>query len=562
VVAGPLEPQVDWLAQARSWLADDPDATTAAQLSDAIDAALSGDASAQRELRTQFSGRLEFGTAGLRGPMGWGPRRMNRVSVGRAAAGFGAWLRANGGGPVVIGFDARHNSATFAQDTAQILAGLDITVLLLPGPLPTPVLAFAIADLGARAGVMVTASHNPAPDNGYKVYVGRSQISPPVDAQIATAIDAVGSLRDVSRSDRWTLADGGVVARYAERAAGLVAPTSARDVHVVYTAVHGVAGELVRSVLVAAGFPAPQVVAQQFDPDPDFPSVSSPNPEDPQTLRLALAVARGEGADLVVATDPDGDRCAVAVPDPQMVGGWRVLSGNEVGDLLGAFLVDDPRPGAFATTVVSGHRLGAIARAHGRPFAQTLTGFKWLSTVPTLRYAFEEAIGYCVDPDAVLDKDGITAALRVVELAATVKAQGRSLLDALLDLDLRYGIDLTERVVVDVAADQIEVTQRLRRLTRTAPDELAGLAVAQVDDLALGVDDLPGTPGVRITLDAPWPGGLAQVVVRPSGTEPKLKAYLEVALPPAGAQESLREQQHTAAAVLAGLSVEVSRLLR
>jgi phosphomannomutase len=498
--------------------------------------------------------------------MGWGPRRMNRATVARAAAGFGAWLLDHETDPrtrrgVVIGYDARHQSATFARDTAQILSGLGLRAWLLPRPLPTPVLAFAIGALQASAGVMVTASHNPAGDNGYKVFVGRRQIAAPVDAQIAAAIEAVPAVRTLARSDAWTELDDDVVRRYVERAASLVDVSSGRSLRVVYTPVHGVAGELVLEVLERAGFDKPIVVTEQFAPDPDFATVTSPNPEDRQTLRRAIAQARTADADLVVATDPDGDRCAVALPDAESDGGWRVLSGNEVGDLLAAMLADDPQPGTFATTIVSAHRLAAIARAHGRASARTLTGFKWLSRVPHLRYAYEEAIGYCVDPEAVLDKDGITAAVRVVELAATLRAEGRTLVDALLDLDLRYGISLTDQLTVELTSDDAGNTGRLDRLRDAMPADLAGLAVERIEDLAEGVDGLPGTAGVRIRLAAPWPGGLAQVVIRPSGTEPKLKAYLEVALPPAAPDESLRERQHTAAAVLAGLSAAVSEML-
>jgi phosphomannomutase len=568
------------LAQARAWRDDDPDPDTARALDAVVERAADGDATATADLQYAFSGRITFGTAGLRAPMGWGPRRMNRATVGRAAAGFGDWLLAerSASPAVVVGYDARHGSDVFARDTVEILAGLGIEALLLPRALPTPVLAFSLGALDATAGIMVTASHNPAGDNGYKVYVGRQQIAPPLDEQIAAHIDAVPSVKGCARSDGWTLLDNDVVEHYVERAASLVDPSSPREVRVVYTPLHGVAGDVALDVLHRGGFNDVHVVGEQFTPDPDFPTISSPNPEHAQTLHAAIAMARSVDADLVIATDPDGDRCAVAVPDSATEGGWRRLTGNEVGDLLGQWLADDTVPGAFATTLVSSSRLGAIAAAHGRTFVRTLTGFKWLATVPSLRYAYEEAIGYCVDPHAVRDKDGITAALRVVELAATLHASGQSLLDALADLDQTFGRDLTDYVVA--SSDDIgraRILLRLREFARQPPRTLAGLGVRAVTDLDEGFAGMPPTPGLLITLDGPTAGSSAQVVIRPSGTEPIVKAYLEVVDPPraepillprqqdwARPEPTARDSGHTedtAPAALNRLRAEVSVLL-
>jgi len=560
MTAGPLDR--GRYAQVEAWLADDPDPTTAAALSATFTRATHGEPDAQDEIEAGFAGQLQFGTAGLRAPMGWGPRRMNRLTVGRAAAGFTKWLKAHGAGPVVVGYDARHNSKDYALDTAQICAGAGLPTFLLPYPLPTPVLAFAIGALRAAAGIMVTASHNPAHDNGCKVYVGRRQISAPVDAEIARAIDEVTALRDVPRSDAWVSLDDDVVSQYLDRAARLVAPRSPTDLSVVYTPIHGVAGPVLLAAFERAGLPAPQVVSEQADPDPDFPTVASPNPEDPAALRLALALGANVDADLVIATDPDGDRMAVAVPDPsRRPSAWRILTGDEVGDLLGQYLAEDPRPGAFATTIVSSTRLAAIAARHHRRFTRTLTGFKWLATVPDLRYAYEEAIGYCVDPDAVLDKDGITAALVVVGLAAELRTDGLTLLDALDDLDRSFGVHLTEQVTITAdGSDPQWLPRRLAAITADPPSRLAGLRVTQVDDLAAGADDRPPTPGLRLLIASPWPDSVITVVLRPSGTEPKLKAYLQVARSP-GRADLVDEQRRAAADLLALLHADVTQVL-
>ncbi|HJY25967.1 MAG TPA: phospho-sugar mutase [Actinomycetes bacterium] len=508
------------LDRARAWLAEDPDPDTRAELEALIVA------DNRAELAERFAGRLEFGTAGLRGALGAGPMRMNRVVVIRAAAGVAAYVNSRGGRAVVVGFDARHNSDVFARDTAAVLVGAGLRALVLPRPLPTPVLAYAIRHLGCDAGIMVTASHNPPQDNGYKVYLGDgAQIAPPTDAEISAAIDAVGPLATVPRVDGWDTLDESVLEAYLDRVAGLVPPTAPRELTMVYTPLHGVGGEVLVDALQRAGFAAPRVVPVQAEPDPNFPTVSFPNPEEPGALDLALEAAVIQDADLVLANDPDADRCAVAVPLPDG-SGWRMLTGDEVGALLGAWLLRTTvSSGTLAASIVSSSLLSTMAQRHDVDFAETLTGFKWLSRVEGLRYAYEEALGYCVDPAAVRDKDGISAATRIAEMAAALKADGRTLLDLLDDLAREYGLYATSALSLRVT-DLAEIDAAMARLRATPPTSLGALTVTSVDDLALGSDDLPPTEGLRYRL-APH----GRVVVRPSGTEPKLKSYLEVVLP-------------------------------
>jgi phosphomannomutase len=535
-------------AAARAWLRDDPDPDTRAELS-AILAA--GDSEA---LAARFGSRLAFGTAGLRGELGAGPNRMNRVTVQRAAAGLAAYLAArHPGGRVVIGYDARHKSEVFARDSADVLQGAGLGPLVLPRPLPTPVLAYAIRRLGCVAGVMVTASHNPARDNGYKVYLGDGrQIVPPADADISAAIDLVGSIAGLPRDPAWTRLDEAIVDDYVERAASLVDPASPRDLRIVYTPLHGVGRRTFVTAFERAGFSRPFVVPAQAEPDPGFPTVSFPNPEEPGALDLAIAAAAEHGADLVVANDPDADRCAVAIPaggDPGS-GGYRMLSGDEVGALLAAHILRRERPrGTFAASIVSGTLLHRIADSAGVPYAETLTGFKWLSRAPGLRYAYEEALGYCVDPAAVADKDGITAALGVCELAAALAAEGRGLADLLDDLAVEHGLHATGQLSVRTR----EAAVLLQRLLAAPPASLGGVAVDSVTDLSAGAGGLPPTPGARFTL-----ADGSRVVVRPSGTEPKLKCYLEVVVPVTGGHRGLTAARAVAAGRMAALRDDLS----
>ncbi|MEU6505608.1 phospho-sugar mutase [Streptomyces sp. NPDC046942] len=517
----------DLISKAKAWLAEDPDQETRDELAELIDA---GDVN---ELSARFSGTLQFGTAGLRGELGAGPMRMNRSVVIRAAAGLAAYLKKQeplheekGAGLVVIGYDARHKSADFARDTAAVMTGAGLRAAVLPRPLPTPVLAFAIRHLGAVAGVEVTASHNPPRDNGYKVYLGDgSQIVPPADAEIAAEIDAIASLHDVPRPESgWETLDESVLNAYLARTDAVLAPGSPRTARTVYTAMHGVGKDVLLAAFARAGFPEPVLVAEQADPDPDFPTVAFPNPEEPGAMDLAFAQARATDPDLVIANDPDADRCAVAVRDGA---DWRMLRGDEVGALLAAHLVRRGATGVFAESIVSSSLLGRIAEKAGLPYEETLTGFKWIARVDGLRYGYEEALGYCVDPEGVRDKDGITAALLITELASLLKSENRTLLDLLDDLAVEHGLHATDQLSVRVQ-DLSLIADAMRRLREQPPTELAGLPITRSEDLTRGTEQLPPTDGLRYTLDG------ARVIVRPSGTEPKLKCYLEVVVPVAG----------------------------
>src|SRR4051812_6396681 len=537
------------LQRAAAWREDDPDPRSRAELEALVTRAEDGDdpeaEGARAELADRFAGSLQFGTAGLRGAVGAGPNRMNRAVVIRTAAGLAAWLRGHVPGTphVVIGFDARRDSDIFARDSAAVLCAAGATVTVLPRPLPTPLLAFCVRHLGADAGVMVTASHNPPQDNGYKVYLGGraddgdgqgAQLVPPADAEIAAEIAAVGPTLDVPMDpEGWTTLDDGIVEDYLDAAVGVVQVGAPRDLDVVLNPLHGVGGAVVVDALTRAGFAEPYVVPQQAQPDPAFPTVAFPNPEEPGAIDLALAAARERGADLVIANDPDADRCAVAVPDPaadsadSWSGGWRMLRGDELGALLGEYLLARSRPvtgAVVANSVVSSQLLERIAAAHGVRHETTLTGFKWISRVPELVYGYEEALGYCVAPALVRDKDGITAALVVAELAASLKAAGRTLLDALDDLARAHGVHATDQLSLRVA-DLSLIETAMASLRAEPPATLGGDVVSEVRDLEEG-GPLPPTDGLLYRTAA---GG--RVVVRPSGTEPKLKGYLQAVGP-------------------------------
>ncbi|MEU6220455.1 phospho-sugar mutase [Streptomyces sp. NPDC047022] len=533
------------IARAEAWLAEDPDAETREELAKLIDA------KDHAELAARFSGTLQFGTAGLRGELGAGPMRMNRAVVIRAAAGLAAYLRSQGQGDglVVIGYDARHKSADFARDTAAVMTGAGLRAAVLPRPLPTPVLAFAIRHLGAVAGVEVTASHNPPRDNGYKVYLGDgSQIVPPADAGIAAEIDAIAGLDSVPRPDSgWDTLDDSVLDAYLARTDAVLAQGSPRTARAVYTAMHGVGKDVLLASFARAGFPAPVLVAEQAEPDPDFPTVAFPNPEEPGAMDLAFAEARRTDPDLVIANDPDADRCGVAVRDGA---DWRMLRGDEVGALLATHLVRRGVTGTFAESIVSSSLLGRIAEKAGLPYEETLTGFKWIARVEGLRYGYEEALGYCVDPEGVRDKDGITAALLITELASALKEEGRTLLDLLDDLAVEHGLHATDQLSVRVE-DLSVIANAMGRLREQPPTQLAGLSIVRSEDLTKGTDKLPPTDGLRYTLDG------ARVIVRPSGTEPKLKCYLEVVVPVAG-HTGLRAARATAAELLAGIKRDLA----
>ncbi|ANS80509.1 Phosphomannomutase [Serinicoccus hydrothermalis] len=559
-----MSDRTELLESARAWMEDDPDPATRQELEQVLAAVEDGDEDALADLEDRFSGVLEFGTAGLRGRLGAGPNRMNRSVVFRTAAGLTAYLRqqleesgdATPGPAVVVGFDARHNSDVFARDTAAVVTAAGGRAMVLPSPLPTPVLAFAIQHLGADAGVMVTASHNPPEDNGYKVYLGDgSQIVPPADRDIAEQIAAVTSTAQVPLAqDGWETLGEEVLDAYLDAAVAVLDPASPRDLSVVHTALHGVGSEVVRRAFERAGFPAPAAVATQAEPDPEFPTVAFPNPEESGAIDAALELAAQVGPDLVIANDPDADRCALAVHDGE---GWRMLRGDEVGALLGQHVIDRGRPGGdrrvLARSIVSSRLLGAMARYAGLPGEETLTGFKWIGRVEGLIYGYEEALGYCVDPATVPDKDGVTAALMAAELAATLKQQGRSLGDLLDDLAERHGVHQTDAFSVRVS-DLAQIPPVMARLREQTPQELGGVALSRAEDLADGVDGLPPTDGVRFLLEDE-----TRVIVRPSGTEPKLKVYLEAIVPVDG-RDALPGAREEAARRLAAVRAGMEEL--
>jgi len=509
------------LAEVTAWIADDPDPKTAAELTALVS---SGD---EATLKKHFAGFLQFGTAGLRGPIGPGPSCMNRAVVGRTAAGLVAYMKERGMHRVVIGRDARYGSEDFTEESAQIFSGAGFEVFVLPRPLPTPVLAFATHDLNCDLGVMVTASHNPPQDNGYKVYVGptadgieyaASQIINPTDGFIASKIDAVKTLRDQPRSSNWNVLGEEVIEKYIARTAAL-APRPG-SLKIVYTAMHGVGTETLESVFRKAGFPDLILVSEQAKPDPDFPTVAFPNPEEPGAIDLALSKAREVGADLVIANDPDADRCAAAVNDPN--GGWRMLRGDELGVIFGEWIARSHSHGSFANSIVSSSALRKIAAHYVIDFKEVLTGFKWLAKIEDLAFGYEEAIGYAVDSEAVNDKDGISAALFLAQIATDLKVQGKTLVDLLDEVWARHGFHGTEQISIRVS-DMSRITELLAGLRRNPPAQIAGRSVSSVDDLAAPTDGLPPTDGLRIWLD----GGI-RIIIRPSGTEAKMKCYIEV----------------------------------
>ncbi|MFJ4255134.1 phospho-sugar mutase [Microbacterium sp. NPDC090003] len=525
------------LAQARAWMRQDPDHETRDQLAGIITRAASGEEAALADLDDRFGARLAFGTAGLRGELGAGSNRMNRVLVTQAAAGFAAYLRERAGGAtptVVIGYDGRRNSRVFATDSAEIFAGAGLRAVLLPRLLPTPVLAFAVRHLGADAGVMVTASHNPPNDNGYKVYLGGddggSQIVAPADAEIAASIQRIAEAGDISalpRSTSYEIAGEDVIDAYvAATAAVAPAPAGASGLRWVYTAMHGVGWETFARIVTAAGYPRPAVVGEQLAPDATFRTVSFPNPEEPGAMDLAFARARRTNADFILANDPDADRLAVAIPDDSAPEGWRRLTGNEVGLLLGARAARAAAgtPGAaLACSLVSSPGLGAIAAHHGLDFHETLTGFKWISRAPGIVFGFEEALGYLVNPETVRDKDGISAAVAILGLAAEARDRGVTIADLLAELGDTYGYFSSGQVSIRV--DDLSIIGRVMLALRTLPPvQIAGRPVASAEDLLQAAAGQPSGDVLRYRLDDG-----SRVIVRPSGTEPKLKVYIDAA---------------------------------
>lgn len=548
----------------QAWIDDDPDPATAAEVAALLAQAKGGSEAAAADLADRFSGTLEFGTAGLRGVMGGGPNRMNRAVVIRAAAGLTAWLKDRlGTFTVVIGCDARHGSAQFARDTAAVVTAAGGRALLLPAARPTPVLAFAVRHLGADAGVMVTASHNPPQDNGYKVYLGGSavgqdargvQIVPPYDTQIAAKIAEVGAVADVPRAESgWEDLGDEIRQEYLARVISLVPFGRATKLRIVLTSMHGVGGSTMEAALAGAGFHDVHVVREQAEPDPDFPTVAFPNPEEPGALDLALALARKVRADLVIANDPDADRCAAAIPTPE---GWVALTGDQVGWLLGeqaASVAAMSGKGVLACSIVSSRMLASIAESHGLQHRYTLTGFKWISRVPGLVFGYEEALGYCVDPEYVRDKDGISAGVRLAFLAAQLDDQNESI-PALLDrLERRHGAHATSPLTIRVT-DLSRISDVMAALRFAPPAALAGSPVVEFADLDEGWKDLPPTDGLFFLT-----AGGDRVVVRPSGTEPKLKCYLESIVPVGGGD--LRSARAAAKARVEAVKADLASII-
>ena len=551
----PERPSPELIAEVQSWLGQDPDEVTRTELSDVLVRAQSGEAEAIAAVESAFAGPLTFGTAGLRAALGPGPSRMNRVVVQRAAAGFAAWLRSHGsrGGTVIIGFDARHNSDVFARDTAEIMAGAGFHALLADSPIPTPVTAFAIKHYGAVAGVMVTASHNPPTDNGYKVYLGDgSQIVPPTDTEIAHEIEVVSKepVGAIARGEDIEFIGEELIDAYVCRAAELT--TASPDVTWVYTAMHGVGTRVVRRLVEKAGLPEFIGVTEQLDPDPDFPTVAFPNPEEPGAIDLAVAQARTHNADVVITSDPDADRCAVAAV---IDGDWRMLTGDELGTLLGDDALRRGLDGVYANSVVSSTCLGRMARAAKREHRVTLTGFKWIGRVPGLVFGYEEAIGYCCDPSHVPDKDGITALAKILRLVGELKASGTTIAERLDEIWATHGLHRTSQLAVRVT-DMSIISEAMGRLRNQPPTTLLGdrVDVCDLNDPSNG-SGLPQQNAIELT------GPRIHVVTRPSGTEPKLKCYLEVRATPAESSADLAATKARLDADMATLREEMSQAL-
>ncbi len=521
-----------------AWIADDPDSQSRAEIEALLTTYRAGGddaAEAGAELADRFDGTLKFGTAGLRGRLGAGPNRMNRAVVIRAAAGLVAFLQEKVGKDfhLVVGYDARYGSKQFATDTAAVAVAAGGRASLFDQALPTPVTAFALKHLNADAAVMVTASHNPPKDNGYKVYLGGravtdsgqgAQIVPPFDAQIFAAIQAVESVSGVERAESgWEMIGEDVLEAYLNRVVSLV-PSGAKDLKIVLTSMHGVGGETAVEALKRAGFADVHVVKEQHTPDPDFPTVTFPNPEEPGALDLSYELARKIDADLILANDPDADRMSAAIPDPRGEGGWRQMSGDEVGSLLGEKVArehDGDKDAVLANSIVSSRLLSKIAQGHGVSYRATLTGFKWISRVPGIVYGYEEALGYCVDPNHVRDKDGISACLQLATMAAERKAEGSSMVEELDDLARRHGLYATAPLSIRVS-DLSLIPKGMENLRSGSLKELAGSPLASVTDLSEGSEELPPTDGLIFVNERN-----DRVVARPSGTEPKLKCYLE-----------------------------------
>jgi phosphomannomutase len=553
--------------QVLHWIEQDPDSVTKAQLAQLLlDAKTDQDALA--ELQDAFVAPLEFGTAGLRGALGAGPNRMNRVTVLQAASGLAQYLVQQGssGQKVVIGFDARYNSDVFADDTARVMSGAGLEPIIFSHVVPTPVLAFAIRHLGACAGVMVTASHNPPQDNGYKVYLGDGrQIVSPVDEQISKLIKTVSDVREIVQGDAGKKVSDEVVNTYTASTSQLISsgPTTEgqrKSVTSVYTAMHGVGWKTLQAVMNSSGFNEPNAALEQRDPDPAFPTVAFPNPEEKGALDIAIALAEKNSVDVLLANDPDADRFAAAAPTS--AGDWTTLRGDQIGSLLGWWLIERVKltgsklSGTFANSIVSSMMLESIAKSAGLQYKSTLTGFKWVSRVNHLTFGYEEALGYCIDPNNVSDKDGISAAAMFMEMLAHLKSQDKTIWQVLDELALAHGLHATDQVSVRVtSSDQVALT--MAGIRNTPPTKFGSLQVSSIDDLAIGLGELPKTNAVIIHLAGNDQIQKARVIVRPSGTEPKIKCYLEVVV----RGDDLAIAQQTADNELKSLAADAGQLL-
>jgi phosphomannomutase len=507
--------------EVRAWIEEDPDPVTAANLSSLLES------KDEITLQKYFSGFLQFGTAGLRGPIGPGPSCMNQAVVGRTAAGIVEYMKARSLTSVVIGRDARHGSDVFEDLSAQIFAGAGFSVSVLPRPLPTPVLAFAVNELGADVGIMVTASHNPGSDNGYKVYLGGnvdgvnyrgSQIISPADKEISAEIEKIKSLKLIPRSQTWQILGEEVIEKYVDQTKTL-APHPG-ELKIVYTAMHGVGTKTLQRVFHRAGFPSLILVQDQAEPNPDFPTLEFPNPEEVGALDLAFETATIFNADLVIANDPDADRCSIAVKDRDLT--WKALRGDEIGALLGEAIARNIESGTLANSIVSSSILSKIAARHKLDFQETLTGFKYIAKIPDLAFGYEEAIGFCVDSKTVNDKDGISAALLVAQIATDLYVQEKTLLDFLDEIWAIYGFHATEQISVRVT-DFAFIAEIMNKLRTQPLSEISGFKVLSSEDLLTPQNALPPTDGLRFMLE-----NNIRIIIRPSGTEPKLKCYVEI----------------------------------
>lgn len=521
---------------AKSWVAQDFDPETIVELTQLIDRSVD-DPAALAELKNRFSGPLKFGTAGLRAEVAAGESRMNRATVAKSAWGVTQWLLSQQRKTLIVGADARTGSSDFAADTCAIASALGLEVIQLESPLPTPVLAFALTTLKADAAIMVTASHNPAKDNGYKVYDHTgSQITSPSDVEIAQLIATAPPANQIDRSGKFQTIQ--MIDRYVDFVASKASYVLNPELKIAYTAMHGVGSTAFNRLMHKVGYRNIVEVAAQKDPDPQFPTVAFPNPEEPGAMDLLLQLAIDADADIAIANDPDADRTAIAVPTTT---GWQVLSGDELGALLAWWCIkrreinNQPIVGAMAASIVSSSMSQRIATANNLEFSFTLTGFKYVSRVPNLIYGYEEALGYCVLPEQIRDKDGISAALFAVELVSYLKSQRISVTEQLRALYVEYGMVLTKQITLRMQ-DIEAVSRKLLQITSNLPTYLGEFPLTKVENFSDGIDGLPKSSGIRLSF------ATGRVIIRPSGTEPKLKCYIEVTGDPAADPEAMQSE--------------------